>query len=115
MGLKDRKKLMNSKFPKFGDGMEGGIGGFSSLMANVNPYIAAASFAANAVSDAINAVPSVNDLFSDAGTSTGYVNGMAYQSVNDIDSDQYIKDYKKEAIFKPWRFFGLGKTRKRLA
>lgn len=136
MELKDRKRI-NNGLPGFVDGIEkvapldirdakplkiwqdegngSKIGGLAGFMTNVSPYLSAAQFVTGLAADAINAVPTVDDLFSDAGTSTKYTNGISYQSVNDIDSDQYIKDYKKGAIFNPLKWFGLGKTKKRLA
>lgn len=115
MELKDRKRITSGFYKKYEDGKEGKSVGFSGFMANVNPYLSAAQFVTGLAADAINAVPTVDDLFSDAGTSTKYTNGISYQSVNDIDSDQYIKDYKKGAIFNLLKWFGLGKTKKRLA
>ena len=110
MELKDRKRIKN--------GLPGFAGGYDPTKvdglyyddvnsrkekdtstpsaAGIGPWFALGEWIGGGIGAGINAYQGSDDIIQGAGTSTGYVNGMAYQKGNDIDTQQLRRDYNKD-------------------
>lgn len=74
-----------------GAGVSAGVG------AGINIASSAVNFAGNTINSfSKNSLDSVDTLSTNAGTSNGYINGINYQRVNDIDSDSEMNKVNAE-------------------
>lgn len=67
-----------------------------SSAAGIGPWFALGEWIGSGIGAGINTYQGSNDIITGAGTSTGYVNGMAYQRGNDIDTQQLRRDYNRD-------------------
>lgn len=111
MELKDRKRI-NNKLPGFANGIEKVApldirdakplkiwqdnNTKPSSAAGIGPWFALGEWAGSGIGAGLNSYQNSDDIITDAGTSTGYVNGIAYQRGNDIDTQQLRRDYNKD-------------------